>query len=274
MLKIGRLLFVILISSCATEENSEQQDNDKLTGTWISTSINTDYDNNDIMTGAETVYSTFYFTESDTDIQLSRCEKYSSTTSLPSFLQKNNDELNFIGFAETPFSIISSTEISRIYEINHNYGKTSFNQTLTKMSSSIDLTRGYLQLNGPISASNKNHACLSQSINSDNTQNNKQNVLIPFDNDFITFSINLSQALATGTYQYDISQAGNSPALYSLDVYSNADTFWNTISSNTLSPEQATLEITTARSDFIEGDFSFIGQDGDSYTGSFNFIPY
>jgi len=274
MIKLGTVIFITLLSACTVEENSDQQTNTTLTGTWISSSVNTSYDNSNVLVGSETTYSTLYFTESNADIQLSSCEDYSNPQIAPSFLQKNNGVLSFINVSDTPFTIVSTTELTREYEITYSFGKILYNQTLTKTSSTIDLSRGSLQLNGPLSGNNQNHACLVQSFNSAPSQNNRQQISIPFDNRDLRLDVELTHFLTVGNYIYDANERGNSPVLYSFDVSSNSDVFWNTINSSSLSPTQAEFQISSVGSNLITGTFSFIGQDSGNYTGSFNFVPY
>ena len=77
-----------------------------------------------------------------------------------------------------------------------------------------------------------------------------------------------------GDYQYDSIQSGNSSVLYAFNVASNADSFWSLVGTNGLFPSLADLAISVSRPDLIEGNFSFISHNGDSYTGNFSAIPY
>lgn len=274
MIKISAITFIILLTACATEENDNQQTSSKLTGTWVSTSVSTAYDNSNLLIGSETTYSTFYFTESNSDIQMSSCEDYSNPEITPAFLQKNSDILSFVNVSDTQFSIVNTTELTREYEVTHSFGKTLYNQTLTKISSAIDLSRGSFELNGQLSESNQTHVCLEQSFSSGLGQDNRQQISVPFDNRYLSLNLSLTELLTVGNYQYDVNEAVNSPVLYSFNVSSNADMFLNTIGTNTLSLSQAILQVTSVADGIIEGSFSFVSQNSGSYTGSFSFVSY
>lgn len=274
------------MASCTTEDSatkdsaSEENSNpdvmvsENLTGTWVSTSIE-DIENTFTMQhSTSTVYSTLYITESGADITIVNCEKYSVPIYAPIPLVKEGDLLKFVGNIDTPFTIISPNELNRTYVISDSYGITNYNQTLTKTSSSIDLSRGSLQFDGPISANNKDHVCLIQRFGTDPSQGSRQKVIIPFDNDFLEFGIGVTEPLVAGDYQYDSGISGSSNVLYSFNIYSNADTFWNQLGTNGLFPNLADLTITTSQPELIEGNFSFIGLDGGSYTGNFSAVPY
>lgn len=270
------LLVITLLSSCTSENIGNQNEivSANLTGTWISTSIEETHDQLTMQNYTNIAYNTLYITESDTEIQISACETYNNPVYAPFTFVKENDTLKYVDFSGAPYSIISSSILKRDFVISDSTKITNYNQTLTKTSSTIELSRGSLQLNGPISANNQNHVCLVQRFGSDPAQGSEQKVMIPFDNDFLVLDIGISAPLLIGDYQYDSIQSGNSSVLYAFNVASNADSFWSLIGTNGLFPSLADLAISVSRPDLIEGNFSFISHNGDSYTGNFSAIPY
>ena len=224
------LLVITLLSSCTSENIGNQNEivSANLTGTWISTSIEETHDQLTMQNYTNIAYNTLYITESDTEIQISACETYNNPVYAPFTFVKENDTLKYVDFSGAPYSIISSSILKRYFVISDSTKITNYNQTLTKTSSTIELSRGSLQLNGPISANNQNHVCLVQRFGSDPAQGRA----------------------------------------------SNADSFWSLIGTNGLFPSLADLAISVSRPDLIEGNFSFISHNGDSYTGNFSAIPY
>jgi hypothetical protein len=270
------VLMLLHISSCDTEDSINQnvQVNDNLTGTWISKSVEETFDNPTNQLSSNTVYSTVYITESDADIQISACEYYSNTFVAPITLIKKNNLLESVGIVTEPYSIVSPNELTRIFVISSSTSTTSYNQTLTKASSTINMSRGSLQLDGPISANNQNHVCVVQRFGTDPAQGSNLNVIIPFDDDILNLDIIFSKPLSTGDYQYVRSVTDGSNDLSNFGIYSNSNIFWSLLGTNGLFPNLANLTITNSQPEFIEGDFSFIGLDGNNYTGSFSATPY
>jgi len=273
------LLFLCftLAASCATEDaedETEEEKTESLNGTWLVKSVDTSYDlTSDLKTGANTAYSTLFITESETDISVISCTHSLSSTRIPLILIKDNDTLTFESYPSESFTIISNSELTRQYEETFSSNRIVYEQTFTKISSTLDYDRGSLQLNGPISADNSTQVCLQQIVHENNAIY-RFDVSIPLDNEFVTFSTGSTQFLSVGNYQYDFYSSDPSPVLFSFDVSSNADIFWSNISSNTLGPDYADLEITTSQANFVDGNFSFISQVGGNYTGTFSFVPF
>ena len=160
------MLLLVLVSSCSTEDVSNQdlQVNANLTGTWISTSVEDTVDNLTGQTSRTTVRQTLYITETDELIQLHGCEYYSHPVVSPVTVLKNDNLLESPGILAAPYSIVSPIQLNRTFVETSGAATTTSIQTLTKVSTAIDLSRGALQLNGPVSADIQSHVCLVQTV--------------------------------------------------------------------------------------------------------------
>ena len=269
-------LCFILSASCASEDTDDEAEEivENLSGTWLLQSEITIFDvNSGLKIGSSTTYSTFFIAQSDTDISITSCAHSLDPTRMPLTLIKDDNTLLFSNDIDEPFTIISSNELSRQYELTSSSDRSTYDQTYTKISSTIAYDQGHLKLNGAVNADNSHQVCLNLTVG-ENNDFYKYKISIPLDNQFVTFSIGSTQALIEGDYQYDINAAGSSPVIFSFDVTSNTDIFASSFNTNTLSPDFANLEITASQPDLIEGNFSFISQIGGDFTGTFSFVPY
>ena len=269
---------IIFTTSCTTENEDNttsvsSEDND-LTGTWAVTSVDKTYDKDtNTLLSTMTNYSTIYIQETSTDILLSQCSEYYSSSSQPFIMDRNNGQLSFINLTLTPYIITGTDNLSKIDIYTYSSTRIEYNQNLTKSSSVISPRVGSFTLNGALNVSNNHETCLIQIIGSNNNYYHYI-ITVPFDDDIVSLNFILSAPLTVGNYQYDSSKAGDSPVLFSFHVASSSSMFFNTIGSNGLFPVLADLSITVATPDLIQGSFSFIGLDSVTYTGDFDFVPY
>ncbi|MEE2732620.1 MAG: hypothetical protein VYA55_17500 [Pseudomonadota bacterium] len=92
-------------------------------------------------------------------------------------------------------------------------------------------------------------------------------LLVPYLDHYLSFSIRFIGVLQVGEYEYE--EYNDNNQIIDVNVYSGATGFWDAVGSNILAPDAATIEITSVEPNYLEGRFSFVGQDMESYTGSF-----
>ena len=138
-------------------------------------------------------------------------------------------------------------------------------QTLTKISSDVDVDSGTFILNGPISIEEYSHTCTWQ-VSSNVGESKTLEFLVPYDDGNINFHFRLTGEIVVGSYYYN--EYWESEQV-NFDINSTADAFWDTVGSNTLSAEDVTINIIESSDAKLSGTFSLLGQDNERYSGEF-----
>ena len=240
-----------------------------LTGTWrmVSEERRTRID-----TG-EYIYSTFselryVFEETDSGVKYSRCFEYGDFYS-PYGVKTNEHFYMSPGDAsDTGFTIQDKDTLKRVKEYENEWEpgfRVESIQTLTKISSDVDIDSGTFILNGRITIEEYNHTCTSYSYSNVGELRNIQ-FSVPYDDGKISLHFTLIGEIAEGNYYYkDYSE---SEEVY-LDISSTADAFWDIVGSDWLFAEDVTVNVIESTEAKLSGTFSLLGQDNERYTGEF-----
>lgn len=138
-------------------------------------------------------------------------------------------------------------------------------ETLTKISDNLLLDSGTFIFNGPVAITEHAHVCRRKTDYSVGIQW-AVNIQVPYDDDYLTFNIEIRDAITAGTYTY-ARRWDATPV--QIEVYSNATAFWNIVGTNTIGARDVSVTIIEVTDLRLSGTFSFTGQDDGSYSGEF-----
>lgn len=143
-----------------------------------------------------------------------------------------------------------------------------YNQSfvLSKKSNEIIIDNGLLILNGPISVTEYNHACVV--LHYSNIDDGKiYDIVIPYDDSILTLSLLTQLNPAVGPVTYTLATSSDSPIR--LDISSQSTAFWNIVGSNTLSLGTTNINIIESTDSILSGTYSFTTNDNLNYDGEF-----
>ncbi len=252
-------------SSNDGQEESSIRDMD-LTGTWDFIRESRIYK---ISTG-EYLYSnytehTYIIEETDDGTTYSRCWDYGGYNQ---FAVKTDEHLYF-SINDSGYYLVGENSFEhteeRIDEFDEDL-EYKIVDSLVKRTSSIVIDSGNLALAGPVSASENSHACLYKNTNSRGDERSFE-LIVPFGDDSLMMYLAFHGELLVGSYDYI--QYNDDNQIYSFDVSSNATEFSTIVGSNTLYPNSASINISESSELFLKGIFSFTGQYGNDYSGTF-----
>ncbi|PCJ45877.1 MAG: hypothetical protein COA99_03820 [Moraxellaceae bacterium] len=138
--------------------------------------------------------------------------------------------------------------------------------TITKKSEDILVDSGGFELNGPVSLNEQSHVCVNHNF-SDLGDSQSYEVIVPFGDDTISLYLAYHGNLLVGSYEYE--EYSDVNQIYGFDVSSTATEFDDSVGSNILAPTSALITISESNDFLIKGEFSFVGQFGNDYSGSF-----
>lgn len=243
-----------------------------LTGMWV---LNTHEDKirSDNGDTASTSYrrQTYIFSDTPYGVEYNECAEYHIPSETKTGAKTNNYFYFHINnIDEVGFSANSQNQLKREYSYTSEFDLEAgftFNleQSLIRVNEHPALDQGNFILNGPITIAEYDHACLYEHY--ELTGNEYQVILaMPFDNYTINISIFFKGTIESGTFRYNNYFDAHE---VSIDITSDANAFEEIVGSNTLSPEDVTINITEVTNSKIIGNFSFTGQDQGEYSGEF-----
>lgn len=267
------LLLMFVITGCdgqMSDETVNQSLSDTdLSGTWryIKESKSYNTSSNEYLYSDFLEY-TYIIDDNGVSVNYQSCWRYGDYL----ISAVKTDEYLYLDINSTGFSLEPDGDLSRTAVNDDPYNPVNeirVTETLSKLSSSVQLDSGKFVLNGAITNNEDNHVCLFKSYNSLNSHESIE-VVVPFDNSTLSLYFRTTSQLTPDTYQYE---QHVSTELYSFNIMSNSNTFFSQIGTNNLSPSQATLIITQSTADTYSGTFSFVGIDDQSYSGEFVIDP-
>ena len=280
-----RLLIILNISiftfGCGGSDNSASNDSNEpdeqefiavsdvdLTGTWLNTSATEMYKEE---TGEylSTNYVKYKYVLDDTanGVKNERCWELGGSAGYG----VKTLEHYYISVYEEGFSLLDTNTLVRQSEYTDEY-RPGFifkvKETLERLSTDTLVDDGELVISGTnVSVNESDNVCYWHVKSTLGTTQTIE-VLVPYLDDYLSFSIRFFGDLQVGQYAFEEYNYQNQ--IVDVNVYSGARGFWDSVGSNILAPDAATVVITAAEPKYLEGNFSFVGQDMESYTGSFN----
>ncbi|MBA52984.1 MAG: hypothetical protein CMK89_00875 [Pseudomonadales bacterium] len=141
-------------------------------------------------------------------------------------------------------------------------------EKLERISKDTLVDDGYLMISGAnVNVNETDNVCYWYVTSTLGVTQNLE-IMIPYLEEDLSFSIQFRGNLEVGEYEFDEYNYQNQ--ITDMNVHSSARDFWDSVGSNILAPDSATVEITVVEPKYLEGNFSFVGQDMESYTGSFS----
>lgn len=272
------LILSLLVIGCDNNNDSgsdsEQNNagstpgNISLPGTWRYTQVHrffNDQTNEYLYT--DYFESTLIFVDDENTIRYYDCWEYGSNGAVAI----QTADYIYLNTGTTAFARTNDGSYITEEETNMTYpGMTGtyFNQhfELTKISDDVNIDSGMLILTGNISVSEYNHVCLLTHY-SNTFDRIDYELIVPHDDLNLALKMDFTSTPIVGTYDY--SNIATSPQVIYFDVISNSTLFWDTINSNSLAPNPATINITASSDTLLNGTFSFTGQDNGDYSGEF-----
>ena len=269
------ILFILAftIAACTSQQSNDAVSTSlsetDLSGTWKYLRETKTYN----ISTNEYLYSDFLeytmiISDSGGGVSYQSCWRYGDS----SITAVKTDEYLYLDINSDGYSQGSNGELSRTMLVDNPNSQTNelrVTETLTKLSSNVQLDSGKFVLNGAITNIEDNHVCLFKSSNSLNS-NESLEIVVPFYDSTLSVRLRSTERLVPGTYQYE--QSSNN-IVYGFNVSSNSSIFWNQIGTNGLFPDRATISITESSVDIYSGTFSFVGIDNENYSGEFIIDP-
>ncbi|MCP4491826.1 MAG: hypothetical protein GY820_31645 [Gammaproteobacteria bacterium] len=210
----------------------------------------------------------YVFEDTDSGVKYNRCWEYGNFYS-PHGVKTVEHFYMYPGDpSDTGFTIQDKDTLKKVTTYENEWEpEFSFEsiQTLTRISSDVEIDSGTFILNGPISIEEYNHTCTWQ-VSSNVGESRTLELLVPYDNGNINFHFRLIGEISVGSYYYN--EYWESEKIY-MDIGSTSDAFWNIVGSNILGAEDVTINIIESTDTKLSGTFSLLGQDDERYSGEF-----
>lgn len=177
------------------------------------------------------------------------------------YMNSNLDDFVFVG----PDVMESATRDG----IEYSWPPGSITYThfrIEKLSNGVDVDKGHLIVNGPITVSETNTACVRHGTNDSGSQHT-YSLMVPYDNDLLELIFRFETRPPVGVYSFSPRSGGN---IINFDIYSNSSNFWSVVGSNILGPSTVDLTLTDSTDSLLAGSYFFVGQDGGNYSGEFS----
>lgn len=275
MKNIGYILLLFMsLAGCGGDTSDTLLDSNEndLSGTWLHTQAQDVYDRN----SGEYLYSTYFesvilITDTDTSMLVSACRLFhlggepgiktddfillQTFPGAPTYNRVNNNEFE----SELELDVEDSSNPDRI--INQQL-------MLEKLSPAIVIDNGLLVLNNPASIVNEHdHFCVAKTYT---TLSNavSYDLHVPYGDRDLYVKMEFSDAPTSNTVYDRINT--DVPHLHLFWVDSSTQLFRDTVGSSLLFPDNVVLNIHQSNNEILSGDFTFLGQNGESYSGEFS----
>lgn len=262
------IIFVAILMGCENQNNTGDEFNAGLSGTWRYTQVHRFYsEQTDEYLYTDSVETSIIVSEDADGIRYYECWQYGGD-GIPAIKTENNLYLNS---GNTVYTLNDDGSYSTQEETNITYDwmtDTYFNRhsTLSKLSDDVVIDKGLLVLSGNVELAEYSHVCLWRYY-SDLSDQRAYELIVPYDDSYLGMRLDLASVPPVGSVEYTPFAEGAS--ILSFDIVSNANLFWDTEGSNSLYPESATINIVESTSSTLSGSFSFTGQDNGEYSGEF-----
>lgn len=276
---VWMLAIVVLLAACGSEDKASSpssghgdkslaiQDVD-LSGTWAYT-LAEDVINASTGEYLHTNYYKYTYVLSDASdgVKSERCWEagylsiYGIKTADRFYMSVNDEGFRLVNANE----LVQQSEYSRDQDPGFVFRAQ---EQLVRISRDALIDNGALSLSGAnVNLSETEHVCYyfaHRSVGNFKTLE----IVVPYQDDRLMLNMSYAGDLAVGHYRYR--QHDDENQILYFDIISNADDFWGSVGSNILAPTAADIEITKAEPQWLEGSFSFVGRDAESYTGVFS----
>ena len=263
-------LFSIMLTACGGGDSNQDIDLN-VTGTWKHTQVHKYYNvaSNEYL-GSNFIEMSLIFKE-----ELEEIKYYPCWGNVGNGAAVGKTETQIITDVDSVFSktfikgvdgSYSTQEVKNIPVEGDDtvYYNQSF--VLSKKSNEIIIDNGLLILNGPISVTEYNHACVV--LHYSNIDDGKiYDIVIPYDDSILTLSLLTQLNPAVGPVTYTLATSSDSPIR--LDISSQSTAFWNIVGSNTLSLGTTNINIIESTDSILSGTYSFTTNDNLNYDGEF-----
>lgn len=267
--------------ACNSDSSKESQnstaisfDELNLTGTWeILTETRKVRTDNAAEVSISYRRNTYIFEDTIYGVEYNNCYEYGNFHKGFGVKSDNLFYMSTYDSAEVGFSAVDENQLQRVFtsEDESSPGFTFYEtQTLTRISVNPELDNGSFVLNGPVTVAEYDHICLEESYT---LLGNiyTVNLNMPFDDDALSIYLRFIGDIKVGSYSYE--DYSDTEAV-DLDISSNSNVFWDVIGSNTLAPNNVTIDITEVTSSKMVGNFILTGQDEGQYSGEFEVDLY
>lgn len=269
---------LVIMSGCESDSDSSRNSPNTLspssvdmTGSWLMTEeIQTIKLDTDEYLFSEFYESTYIFDDTSQGVKYSGCWDYARAYSPYGVKTDNYLYLQPGDPEDTGFVVLDPNTFQRTTHHEWEW-RPGFRfvhiKTLTKLSDGVEIDNGTVIMNGPVVVNEYNHVCTGKGY-SNIGESHALQFMVPYDDRYISFTLNYLGDLSPGTYSYNERWDSEAELLY-LDVISSASEFLDIVGSNSLSPEDVTIIIIESNETRISGTFDFLGQDGMRYDGEF-----
>lgn len=272
-LDLMKILLFLCLSSVLIACNHETSDktllDQDLSGTWMHTLIDEYYEmTTDTYIGFVAIESELIFNDDETGVEYHECRHFGS---LPRTASKSKSNLELEGYSVN-FSVLNPNVLETPAFEPPTDGSVPPDQyrlrryRLVKVSEDLNVDRGMLTLNGPVSVAESDQVCLWHVYRDPNLLRTYE-LIVPYDDDYLSLRIRYENRPGVGIINYDL--FNSTPNLESFNINSGASNFWSIVGSNTLGVTTATINISESTDDLLAGTFAFIGQDMGNYSGEF-----
>lgn len=237
-----------------------------LSGTWLFEEHVEFYDisTNSILY-SESIQTTHFLEDRlDRTVNISTCIEYDGVNW--EVITKNINNINiFSGRADFVKLTDNSLVMNETLIPDPNFPNIELRVTsyFNRVSNNILLDSGGITLNGPISINESSHVCVRNATsNRFDTEVELFLVSTPYQDGSLSIELLVQNPLAVKSYVFDKNVDSD---------ISNFDIFYGVlgIGGNTLSPSSAIINVTSNSGFGYDGSFSFIDENNNSYTGTF-----
>ena len=251
--------------SVNSETSNSLQETD-LTGTWVMVN---EIRRMNAITGeylsSKYVEYRYVMEEKENGVVFNKCWDYGGGNE--SIGVKVNDYF-YMDFSDVGLSLNNEGELKHVSSFEKSSEPDSTFQsvkTLRKISDNVQIDSGSYILNGPVSIEEYEHVCVWQ-VRSNVESTRTVQMIVPYGNTQITLHFWLIGSIQTGEYYYN--DSSESEAI-EIDIISNDRSFSDQVGTNSLWPQNVSINITESSDLKMTGTFAFIGQDNGSYNGQF-----
>jgi len=249
-----------------SEEQPHSLQETDLTGTWVMTN---EVRRTNVITGeylsSEYFEYRYIMEENDNGVNFNKCWEYGGFKVLTGV---KTSQHFYMFLAESGFALSSDGVLKQVSSLERSW-EPDFNfesvKTLRKLSDGIEIDSGSFILNGPVSVEEYDHVCAWQVYSNVGSRRTLE-IIVPYGSTHLSLHFLLIGEIPTGEYYYADSWEAESIII---DVLSNDSLFRDQRGTNTLSPDNVTINIVESNDEKMVGTFAFMGQDNGSYNGQF-----
>lgn len=276
VLVTGSVLFIVACGSDSSSSNDYQSEElgfvavseVDLTGTWLFTRSTEVYEKE----SGEHLYTSYikhnYVFDDTTDgVRYNVCWE---PNAIPGHAVKTLQYF-YMNESEEGFSMTDQNTMIRKFEFSGSSNVLLFKSELRleRLSTELLVDAGHLEISSAnISLYEENTVCYWQVYSTAEDSINSIDIIVPYFDRELSVRIRFYGELDIGVYEYLAYNDQNQ--IEYVGVSSESKEFWNAVGSNYIDASAGNIELMAARQKYLEGNFSFVDENMESYSGSFS----